>query len=537
MKTMHRFAFLLLMPAALLWAGCGDIIYIIEPLGDTDLEEQQEGENDDGDDTPADGDQTGDIEGDFDIDGEPAAGIYLTFTNGGDQATYVPFYDGNITGHLGVTIMDANNRTLMMDSGCTPACGEMCERIMCEPYFSQRVKQVLPGETIDFYWDGYAYTQEVCGSDDYGDISCSRRTRMADGQYYARVCHWPLLGVNLDQPPVRERGDTIIWATQQNDDNCDIFAITLEPGVHSVRKTITPALESPKEPGYCGRYWETVNPGYAMFSHASYQGREGVSLPVTVERPLGGVPFPCLGFSGMGFTVNSGDRLVTLTLAMRSSSGVCDDFAQPGFYTYFLPPLDVGPWTLLIDPGTDAVAETATLVVVENGAYPCTAEPFSALGETCMVDCQCTTENAVCDLDYSHCVATCATSDQCPRSYTCSGGGLADSGYPTTCLPLGEPQCVRDTDCPTDQYCATGVGSPRCLPSHDQRGLSWGVGIECGCDAECPPGQACLRMNAGSGGACVIPCRDIRECPTDHYCSGVTETVPGICQPWGYDRR
>jgi hypothetical protein len=138
-------------------------------------------------------------------------------------------------------------------------------------------------------------------------------------------------------------------------------------------------------------------------------------------------------------------------------------------------------------------------------------------------------------------LGACDTDCDCSEGLSCLPA-LGPTGALWTC----KRPCSRHTDCPTaaaawtasarrgSAAATTPAPSPRTAPQllvrHPRlaqllRGPAPGAHqAPCLCDAECPPGQRCVRALDGAP-TCEIPCADDQDCPFDWMVCG----TPWIC--------
>ncbi|MEO1270941.1 MAG: hypothetical protein AAFX99_22870, partial [Myxococcota bacterium] len=130
------------------------------------------------------------------------------------------------------------------------------------------------------------------------------------------------------------------------------------------------------------------------------------------------------------------------------------------------------------------------------------------------------------------CAVECRSNRDCPGNWLCES---FTDGQGARCRLQDQDACRTTSDCPQGQRCIRdGNAFARCLPDLDVRGLdSEGRGVWCGCDAECPGGQSCVRMEVDlTDGFCALRCRDDRDCPDAWSCLGLTASgLSSICVP------
>ncbi len=106
----------------------------------------------------------------------------------------------------------------------------------------------------------------------------------------------------------------------------------------------------------------------------------------------------------------------------------------------------------------------------------------------------------------------CGGKKKCCKGTLCTGGVCScPAGTVLTngaCVPPTAPECVRNTDCGTNQICQNGA----CVPAPPQP--------ECVNDNDCGDNEAC------QGGTCNCPAREngrcIRRCEVQNDCPGAS---------------
>ncbi len=107
----------------------------------------------------------------------------------------------------------------------------------------------------------------------------------------------------------------------------------------------------------------------------------------------------------------------------------------------------------------------------------------------------------------------------CSRHTDCPDSGCSMDSFGSPWICGGHDACPVPEDCPAGFSCVIRDSPSYC---EDQRQAP--TKAPCLCDAECPPGQRCVRALDGAP-TCEIPCADDQDCPFDWMVCG----TPWIC--------
>ena len=179
-----------------------------------------------------------------------------------------------------------------------------------------------------------------------------------------------------------------------------------------------------------------------------------------------------------------------------------------------------------------APAPTQFTVQSCSECQSCSSPPTVALGSACRADCDCKDSGAVCDINRL-CTLYCLSSSDCPTGFRC-GQSPSTQAFAFVCDSELRPECSETERCPKGFACeVTARGLRRCVHRFDTRTLSHGIGIHCGCDAECPGEQRCVKYEFNFvNGFCAHACRDARDCPRGWRCLEMTESgLEAVCVP------
>ena len=234
-----------------------------------------------------------------DTDPPPPGGVTLVMHNVGELPVYLePLFPD--TAYLGVQILTTQGEVLPLSLGCRTTCDE-CKPIQCEPP-EPRVRQLLPGDTLPFDWDGTYFEETQCT--DVEAVACRTRRVAARGEYVARVCWTTTLETQRDRPPDRRRDDDTLAPAWLRDVECgeSRFLLGRDRATHQL--VFSPrAVE--KQHGYCGRAWTYDNVRFPSFAGGIPRPREGE----TVAIPLGQEEItaqPCHRLGNVGHFVDEG---------------------------------------------------------------------------------------------------------------------------------------------------------------------------------------------------------------------------------------
>lgn len=498
--------------------------------GDAPVDSDEDDGRSDGDQS-ADGDMPGDGDVESDIDGKPP-GIYATLSNRGEHAAYA-----NITfmedSQRAFRILDENRSPLPMKADCAIPCSGACEPILCEAP-TPKVRQILPGDGIGFFWNGMLHEPSSCTSEDDSEVQCYNERAAAPGQYYLQFCFSPLLDIDAIERPQRLPGDILqpVWIA---DPRCVEYPIELEAGVHRLQADFEADLGTEKKSwSYCGPGWTfTPNPGFEIPA-GQLNAIEGSSVVIPVQLKEESFAGACWRNASMEHDIDESEREITLYGGIYYSASFCEVSMADRVFGHRLGRLKPGAWTARtqspITPETD-------VLVFEVEPCPdcldCEDPPNAGLSETCTSDCQCLDEEAICNFN---CRRYCASNIDCPAGAQCRYDDSIAAVTAPKCLPQLEDECSSYYDCRKGFDCsADDSGWRRCLPDLDTRIIAdrYGQGIHCACDAECPGVQSCIRFEFNfTEGFCALPCRDQRDCPTDWKCLGLTQSgLQAICLP------
>lgn len=482
-------------------------------------------------DQPADGDLSADGDGENDIDGK-LPGIHAELTNRGDQAAYTNriFQEES---QRAFRILDENHQVLPLRPFCVPQCGEECLEVLCKPS-TPEVRQILPGESIEFFWDGLLYEPVGCMTEGYGKLPCYERRAAAAGQYYLQFCFSTLIETDAISDPQRKPEDIIenVWMA---DPRCVEYPIELEAGVHQLQADFEASMgEEKKTWRYCGPGW-TFSPAPAFEILAGQLNAiEGNSVVIPVQLNEESFSGACWRNASMEHYVNESEMEITLHGGIYYSESFCEVSMEDRIFGHMLGQLKPGTWTAQTQ---SPITPEADVLVFEVHPCPdcldCGDMPSAGLNEACTSDCQCIDEAAVCNFN---CQRHCASNSDCPAGTHCRYDDSIAAVTPPKCLPQLENECASHRDCRKGFDClADDSGWRRCLPDVDTRIIAdqYGQGIHCACDVECPGVQSCIRFEFNfTDGFCALRCRNEADCPTDWQCLGLTQSgLQAICIP------
>ena len=513
----------------------------------------------DGDQPPADGDGYGEEERDADCDAEPDQdaeydiesdgeehsdddllidGIFVNLTNVGDLAAYVNYSGPLWPGRLGIEISDQDHRKLRTALGCMPLCDGLCEPIGCGAPLP-RVLQILPGEELEYVWDGAVYEPGTCESGSAGTIDCVTETRAPGGQYYLKLVYSPLLSV--DETNVRRLpGDIIAPAGISGEPSHAEYPIYLEEGRHQVQETFFCTLGEEKKPwAYCGQAWTFSAHIPWRYNETDLDIREGSSIVIPVAAELDTTEAQCIRPGSMIGWVNDSLNEINLMYGSFYGQKWCDMEDWRSRFAYIFPPQAPGEWKAFLNNGFSTTTMETSFTVGEcPECLLCGNQESAGLGNACDADCNCASETAVC-LGSEVCEIPCLTNRDCPPETHCSALESGPISF-RTCLLQTENECSGIWNCPPGHYCddQNPGGYSRCMPDLDTRALEEmsGMGLHCGCDVECPGAQSCVKFDFNfTDGFCALRCRDSRDCPENWRCVEMTcSGLQAMCMPSPY---
>jgi|GEM_PF-1750862 len=500
---------------------------------DIDLDDITDGDiNPDGPDGP----DTVDIPDGVDHEGILAGPLTVVLTNTGPDAAYVTYTGSNSLGldNGGLTLLDRDGNSIPTHPGCTAPCGDECVEIACDQPIPQ-VRQILPGESMTLEWEGEYYSFESCETDSGGTATCHRQQQAPHGRYSLRFCYSLELRVSDWGMPRRQRDDIIQYASM-DDRICINLSLELVRNINYRDYSFAANLDGEtKEPGYCGQMWSySIEQPNMSLQGEPYSIDQG-SSPVFLMRPQFDEAPLCYRFGEVMSTVREDDHQVYVHAAVWNGLRECGGAYEAALHALVLPPLPPGDWTALF--GSYATPETLRHDFTVNPCPSCVECPdgeFGSYGDLCSADCGCIDQGAVCGNNIS-CMNYCLSADDCPPEHGC-GHSPYTAAAVHACSPLADNQCQRDDQCLPGHICtADGNGYTRCVRDMDTRiaAGNQGRGIACGCDAECPGMQSCLRFEQFvPDGFCAFICRDNRDCPDNWQCIGMTQSgLASICMP------
>ena len=501
---------------------------------DSDMTDSDVADNDivDGDDID------GDLITDGDIDGEtlPAGTLTIMLTNTGTDAAYVKY---NQTAKLGagnggIAVMKGDS-TLVVDSSCTMPCEGGCMQIACDAPPDQ-LRQIFPGEAMILTWDGGYYTFEDCETPTGGAATCHRKQQVAAGNYTLHFCYSFLMDVSESYLPVRLAGD-ILDNARVADPICADIDVQIPETAKTVNHVFYASLGIPKKtPGYCGQVWTwpLAQPGIVLQGEP-YNVAEGSSPVYLLGAQFDEAP-PCWRWGEVNRWVNAATRQANISASVFTGQRECPSgvFDKP-LHAAIIPPLEAGDWTVMVGAYSYSYRSTHSLTVTACPiCLECPDGEFSAIGGSCSADCGCKDGGSVCETS-SLCMNYCLSADDCPAGYACQYSEYTAAAV-SACTTLREDLCRWDIECPKGHRCIEDNNSfKQCRREMDTRMVEaqYGQGIACGCDAECPGTQSCVRFeDFFTDGFCAIVCRDARDCPETWECSGLTQSgIASICRP------
>ena len=524
----------LLFCIALCAAGCdNETIHITGGDRDTDDDAQDSDEtsgNDGVDDAVTDGDTDGNL---------PATGgLTITLSNTGSDAAYVTFTGSTKlgAGNGGIEVMkwEAEN-TLAVDFGCSVPCEAGCMTIACEAP-PEQLRQILPGESMTLTWDGSYYDFEDCEPPLGGIASCFRKRQATAGAYMLHICYSLLMNTRDTGMPERLNGDILDMA-RMADPVCADVPVQLTENLKTIEHSFAASLgDTKKQAGYCGQIWTwpLAQPGFSMQGEPYYVA-EG-SSPVFLVKPMFDEEPPCWRWGEVSRRADAATRQAHIIASVFTGMHECPSgpFDKP-LHAAIIPPLDAGDWTVMLGAYSYSYRSTHDLTVTAcPRCLECPDGEFSPIGAACSADCGCFDAGTVCET-FSRCMNYCLSADDCPADYACSFSGYTAAAV-NACIPLAEDFCRWDTECPKGHRCIEDDnGFKQCRREMDTRIAKehYGMGIACGCDAECPGTQSCVRFeDFFTDGFCAIVCRDARDCPENWECMGLTQSgIASICRP------
>lgn len=457
--------------------------------------------------------------------GPPGGSLQFLIRNNGELPVYLaPVWRGS--SHLGVSILDANREQLALNIPCTTSC-DACEDIACEPP-EPRVKQLLPGNSLAVGWDGFYHVGDVCESNG-NRIGCSHRRAAPVGDYAVRVCFTTLLETNADFPPRRRRTDDTLSLAEPRGQECLTVPFALTEGGGEVVVEILPSPVT-KEHGYCGQAWTYDRFRWSNFHGAIPPTREAnsVAIPMTLAQP--DPTDGCFAFGFMRAAALEDGRYVDLRSAAWIGARDCDQ----ELYVYLVDPLVRGDWEAIIETMVNFMPPPQDFTVEAcDDCGDCLDPEVRELGEACRGDCQCGGDARCIG---GECTQFCRNNLNCRADQTCQPGRDQDPvPLARICRLTDANQCSNDFQCPRGEFCQTdGNAWARCLPDFDLRLIEQaGRSFHCGCDAECPGVQSCVRFDINfTEGFCAIRCADNRDCPDAWMCLPETSSgLEAICVP------
>ncbi len=450
-------------------------------------------------------------------EGGSGGNVRFVMTNAGDLPVYLaPVLRAD--SWFGVSVHDADGRQVVMEIPCAQRC-DACQEVACEPP-ERRVRQLLPGESLTLDWNGAWAVESACGVPGR-EVRCVEYRRPPVGQYEARFCFSTLLDVGSDV--ARRRRDDTIAPAQMGPPTCVVKQFDLrERGARVSAELVGEPVD--KEFGYCGQAWEYDRRTVPEFSTEIPPAREGssVAIPVGLAEPV-----PCAEWGLMSAATR--ERSVDLRAAIWRGTQTCR--AEP--YVYLLDPLGGGTWTAVLTTLADIMPDPQPFQVDScTDCEDCEAPESVGLGGVCDGDCACA-DGARCVA--GTCVLFCRSNRDCRPDTQCSPGRVGEPVDGARRCRAGEvDECAQTSECAPGLFCQGDANLPsRCLPDLDKRLLTGGPGsgFHCGCDAECPGAQSCVRFDVNfTRGFCALRCADQRDCPKNWTCLGETSSgLESVC--------
>ncbi|RJO65527.1 MAG: hypothetical protein C4523_15865 [Myxococcales bacterium] len=491
---------------------------------DFDLDPPQtDGDSDSSDSDLSDSDPDGN-------EGEVDWPILLRMRNAGDQAAYVHTGGVGWPEENGFTVLDSAGSTVALSAPCIASCGDPCEPIFCEPAEPQ-VRQILPGEFIELPWDGMYYRMDSCQNEDFGTVQCAHYEPASEGDYSIRFCWATLLDVMGESWPERRRGDVLAPAYPDNMECVTSPPMRLDAEEHQALDfDFTATLDIRKPWAYCGQAWSYSPYAPSRFAIENPEGREGRSVVVPIMPEPGGWGLGCWRWDGMQQSILADAREVLFRHGSFIGERSCEQNIETVAYEHVLPPLDLGEWSLVVDTGAGMTPVETTLTVAACPECLACDGPDRDIGGECSGDCDC--GDALCE---DVCARPCLSNEDCADTGMHCFWDERSSLPQGRCAPMAESEdeCRYDYDCEKGFLCQTDPdgGVNVCRRTWDMRGIGSGLGIHCGCDAECPGTQRCVRFQINfTDGFCAVPCRDDRDCGPGWSCLGMTQSgLEAIC--------
>ena len=481
------------------------------------------------------------------LDAPPVSdAVTLRVINDGEVAAYLePIHKETSYRGLSVYQLDAagERRRLSLGPVCETECSE-CVEIACEAPTPASF-QLLPGASWEFTWDGSYIAHDSCVTERDTTWSCYNWLQATPGVYVAEVCYAATFRALGDSARRDIDGEDVLQAVEWIDPVC--VERTFEFGAdEEIELRVTPEATPEDKPfGFCGPAWTwSWSPPGAVFRPERAQ--RGASVPFT-SGSFGGPVASCLA---PGYTtapaLSPGDPsgVVFATWATTWTGTMACAPSEPLGNVHLIPSMEIQneQLGLQISGAQGGPREAVQLTPCPDCSDGAGERP---LGEPCRGDSDCADPGAFCDLRTATecdpagvcegvCALDCRSNRDCPGNWLCAP---LPSDEPVTgrrCTPQAEDACRADYECDPGQRCASdGNAFARCMPDFDTRGLTNGRGALCGCDAECPGAQSCVRMELNfTDGFCAFRCRDDRDCPTSWSCLGETSSGLGsICVP------
>jgi hypothetical protein len=493
----------------LLAAGCDDARYgsAVRDAGGRDLatDPTETGPEDAGRDTEAE------VAPDVVV---PGGNVRFEINNAGDLPVYLaPVIRSD--SWFGISVYDENGEQVIMELPCAARC-DSCQDVACEPP-ERRVRQLLPGESLTLDWNGAWAMPRSCELDGR-QVGCVEYERPPAGRYEAHFCFSTLLAP--DPAGARRRRDDTLVSVDLGPLTCVVKPFELrERGAWVMADLVGDPVD--KAFGYCGQAWEYDRRAVPEFSGEIPPAAEGgsVAVPVSLVRP----DELCGEWGWMSWVER--DR----TIALRAGAWLGTRACRSDLYVYLLDPLVAGSWRAVITTLIDFMPEPVPFEVEAcDGCGQCPEPEVVEIGGTCRGDCACS-DGARCIGGL--CTLYCRSNRDCRPDTLCSAGRVGEP-IPSArrCRARQPDECAQNQDCAPGSFCQGDANfSSRCLPDLDKRFLTGEAGrsLHCGCDAECPGAQSCVRFEVNfTQGFCALRCSDQRDCPKNWSCLG--ETASGL---------
>jgi len=515
-----------IMALAIILCACETETLHIGPDGDGDMDSDTIVDGDSLDTDTADNDAT-------DQDLPTKRGVKVVMTNTGPNAAWVQNLWPGVDYHHGFTLYNSDGDPVHMDAGCTTNCTD-CAPIACEA-LPEEVMQVLPGESVELLWDGTYYRDGRCpyGADTM--VACRDKMDAPTGDYRVRFCYRVgLPAQDVTQGVMQRYGDIVGPVAFAGDQprpeegiQCMDIDVSLGAVLYLAEEVFTSSLGDLPwfEHGYCGQSWRYY-PMSQMYIHEALPDiPEGNSALIPVGMMAGGVPFPVAELGGMRYFLQPNAGFITLHSGIWGGDRPTPNSAPAAPYNFMISPLIQGLWNVQQELTTDGPQEPRSFTVTAcPECLECPEIMGAPIGQSCIADCGCADSGAICDWSHT-CQVHCLSSRDCPAAYRCM---LSPSAMAVlhTCQAFDEPECMPEgNDCEDGFTCDE---YNRCVPIFETRAM----GMNCGCDLECPGDQSCVRFSElDEFGMCAIRCRDDRDCPHSFACMIRNESgMEGICQ-------